>query len=492
MNRTAMGWRWWISHEFRLAMREMQLGLGPIAAFLCTGTLLGTYLMLHVVAYVLLPYLDAGIRGAPGRFEGLLLALLFAATGVRGIGISQRMLYGRHDVKLLLGSPVRIADVLRARALVLAAASVAVPLFLLSPVANVAVLLGHSGMLAFYPLALSLAVTVSLLAVAVAACSRRWLGRVGAQAVARAGMTLVLLLALASRLPGLKVPMALAALRIEGAATWLGMALAGQLAPLWASLAVSAVAGSLLPRLLATVYLSGMRESGSADRRPVTRRRRLPATTGRWTRLLATACQLTWRHPERLWQAGLSAVVMAVAVVAVGRHQSLAAGQLADAALVCALGAFGAEAGWLMTRGEQMPWLLACAPLPRGAWWMVRCLSAHVFALPVLFVVVVGLAIYRPSEMPIALAFGAGALSTSLLLATSMAPATAADGDRSTRRNGLLSACSMACYGGWAAAAAILHATVAGGVLLALGAAATGIVASLGFHHHAGAQGRRA
>lgn len=489
MNRTVTDWRWWVAHEFRLAARETQLDFGPIAAFLGAGALLGGYLMLHVVAYVFLQYLSGSMRAAPGRLEGLLLALLFGATWIRGIGLAQRMLYGRHDATLLVGSPVRIADVLRARAIVLATASVAFPLLLLSPVANVSILLGRYGMLAFYPMALSLAVTAALLAVAVAACSRRWLGKIGAQAVARGGMTLILLLASASRLPALKAPMALAAARLESGATWLGMALAGNALPLWTSLLASVLAAGLLPRLLAAVYLSGMRQGPSANRRPVVHRRRTPLATGRLARLLGTGCRLAWRHPERLWQAGVSAVVMAVVVVVVGHRQSLAVGPLSDAALVCALGAFGAEVGWLMTSGEQMPWLLACAPLPRGTWWMVRYLSAQVFAMPVLLVVAVGLAFYRPAELLTVLVFGSGALGTSLLLATSRAPAIASGGGHRNRRNGLLSGCAMVCYGGWAAASAILHATVAGSALLALGATVTAVAASLGFHH-VGAHGR--
>jgi len=79
MNGVGMDWRWWVRHEFRLALREMQLGFGPIAVFLGAGALLGAYLMLHVIAYVLLQYLAGGTRGGPGRLEGLLLVLLFAA-----------------------------------------------------------------------------------------------------------------------------------------------------------------------------------------------------------------------------------------------------------------------------------------------------------------------------------------------------------------------------------------------------------------------------
>lgn len=492
MNRLGMDWLWWARHEFRLALREMQLDFGPIAAFLGAGALLGAYLMLHVVAYVLLQYLAGGTRDAPGRLEGLLLALLFTASWIRGIGVSQRMLYGRHDAKLLLGSPVRIADVLRARALVLAAASVAFPLLLLSPVANVSALLGRSDMLAFYPMALSLAVTASVLAVAVAAFSRRWLGKVGAQAVARGGMSVIVLLALASKLPALNAPMRWAAVRMEDAATWLGMSLAGDPLPLCASLAASVVAASLLPRLLAAVYLSGMREGPSANPRPTVGSRRAPAATSRLGRLLVTECRVTWRHPARLLQAGLSALMMAVVVVAVGHRQSLTAGQLSDAALVCALGAFGAEVGWLMTRGEQMPWLLACAPIGRGTRWMVRCLSAHVLALPMLLAVAIGLAFYQPVQMPTVLFFGSGALGTSLLLATSMTPAGSPRAGHLDRRNGWLSASGMICYGGWGAAAAAFHANVALGACLALGATAMGVIASLGLHRYAAEERRRA
>jgi hypothetical protein len=183
---------------------------------------------------------------------------------------------------------------------------------------------------------------------------------------------------------------------------------------------------------------------------------------------------------------------MAVVVVAVGHRQSLAAAQLTDAALVCALGAFGAEVGWLMTRGEQMPWLLACAPIPRGTQWMVRCLCAHVLALPVLLSVAIGLAFYRPAEMATVFVFGSGALGTSLLLATSMPRAGGPGAGHPDRRNGLLSAAGMVCYGGWGAAAATLHATAAGGAFLALGATVMGVAASLGFHRYATGKERRA
>lgn len=488
MNRAGVDWRWWVWHECRLASREAQLGFGPIAVFLGAGVLAAAYLMMHAVAFFLLEYLAGNSPDAYVRFDGLLLVLLFLASWVRGIGISQRMLYGRGDARLLLCSPARIADVLRARALVLAFASVAFPLLALSPIANVSLLLGRAGMLAFYPMAFSCAVVASFLAVAVSACSRRWLGKGAAKVVARGGTTLLLLLALASRLPALAAPMELAGARLQGAATWLGTALAGNPAPLCASLAASLLAAGLLPRLLAAVYLSGMGDRPSTARGTMARRRHGLRASNRLTRLLLTHCKLAWRRPSQLAQAGLSALLVTAAVIAIGRHVPLPTERLSHAALVFALGAFGSEVGLLMSC-DQVPWLLASAPLTRRTQWMVRCLSAHLLALPMLLVLLAGLTIYRPAWTAIVLVFGSGALSTSLLLATS-APSAGTPGGPHGPRNWLLSGAGMACCGLWAAAAATLHGSMFSATCLALAAMATGAIAATGFHLHAAGVGK--
>ena len=139
---------WLVRHEVRLAWRAV----GGKKANKAIAFLAVLSLGLHVGAWALL-------RGSSGEAWPPAAAWLLGGAAwvcillmlAQAIAASVAALFDRGDLDLLLSSPLPTRTVFLARGLGIAANLPVLYLFLLGPLANVGLFMGHANLLAIYP-----------------------------------------------------------------------------------------------------------------------------------------------------------------------------------------------------------------------------------------------------------------------------------------------------------------------------------------------------
>lgn len=160
---------WLMRHELRLFVADSAAAIsralqrapnrralpGAILAWFAT-----IYLVLHVVAWSALPTLpywqpteSIGQLHLDGAAAAVLFILMLSAAMIRCVHV----MYGRHDLDLLLCAPVSGATILRARLGGVVLGTLVLVLFLVSPIIHIGLLTGRPRLLALYPALVAMA-----------------------------------------------------------------------------------------------------------------------------------------------------------------------------------------------------------------------------------------------------------------------------------------------------------------------------------------------
>ena len=468
---------WWVRHELRLVARELLLDFGPAAAFASANALLGLYLLLHAAAYIAFLYLPAAALRPGGLVDVVVACAACLLSGIRGIATAFRMVYVRKDGEMFLASPVSMKRLLLARSVALVAGSTVLPLFWLSPFANIRALLSGARYLAFYPALLAIATIVASLAALVVLQAVRRMGKERLHAVARVLVLLALLGAIALRTPAVErllrayaaswhVPLA--------AAGRVAAAFSGQPAAVFSLLAAGLACFALVPSLVAGGF------STSLARIPPARVRSAaagPFLRGRSLRLLAKEWKQLWRDRSVLGQIAASLLLTAGAVVLLAGARPGLAGGLAGAAVVYAAGNLASDLAWLAVSGEQAPWLLASSPNPALRLLLHKAMAAFIPAGTLVVLASAWMAIAGAPHFLQVSGFGLGCCLGAVLLNVSV-PTAGRRGDAvfaRRNRHRLLSLLDTGCSACWAAAALLPTSLVGWKAAAALLAAAVPI-----------------
>ena len=156
---------WLVGHDVRLNWRRFADMLGGLGAVGLTGLFVGGGIVLHLVAWPTVLWLDPLVHGDDASLMPLATAVFCIFTWMIAqslFGVT-RTLYDRGDLDLLLGSPLPAARVLAAKTAAIAASTLGSIALLVLPLANVGALLGNPVWLAAYPTLIALALIATSL-----------------------------------------------------------------------------------------------------------------------------------------------------------------------------------------------------------------------------------------------------------------------------------------------------------------------------------------
>lgn len=376
---------WLLRHELRLRYR----GMGARTAGIALAVLLAASLVLHAVVYAVLGEwsgaLPAWSTFVVGGVGWVLISLMLA----QAIAMSVEALFDRGDLDLLLSSPLPTRNVFIARSMGIAVGVGSLSLFLLAPVANVALARGQPRLLAIYVALPALALAVTALGMALTLMLVRLLGARRARHIAQVlgalvGASLVLVTqtpgmlgvsaaSLAARLAHWTLPGG--ALALDSPLWWPARALLGEPLPLLAVVATGLGGIALVVQSAHRRFLAGTQESvaGPARRAPP-RAGGARFSRGLWRILLAKEWRLIMRDPQLITRTLLQLLYMVPAMLAVLRGGSPM--PLLLPAIVFMASMLAGSLAWITVAAEDAPDLLAGSPCPQPVLHRAKLLAA--------------------------------------------------------------------------------------------------------------------
>ena len=426
---------WLLAHDLRLNWRgltDMFKGAGPGRVRLA---LIAAAILMHLAAWPavrwLVPLLLSASSGAlplgaivGGLFTWMIAQSVFSAT---------RSLYDRADLDLLLGSPLPATGVIAAKALAIAASTLASIAVFAVPVADVGAVLDGPAWLGIYPALTGLALIATSLGLALAmglfllAGPRR--ARLYAHMTgASLGGAFVLGAQVYAVLP---VPArAVAAAWLERAGlsplggwsvvAWLPVAAArgniGAMAwLLGGGVAVFATTAMLLGRRFASAAVAAAGAPAPSNAASSARHGyRFGAGTGR--NLRRKEWRLMLRDPAFFAQLSLQIIyTIPIAVVLLRSHLVPTAFALVPTIVVIA-GQVAGSIAWITVSGEDAPELIASAPVTPAAVDRIKLSAVALPVFAILALPLAGLATVSWRMAIMALLFAAGASASTALL----------------------------------------------------------------------------
>jgi ABC-2 type transport system permease protein len=399
---------WLIRHEVRQAWRVT--GGKRIKVLLVMLSLLSV--ALHVGAYALLRQWPAGDLppGAALVLGGVTWCCISFMLS-QAILLSVSALFDRGDLDLLLSSPLPTRSVFVARGLGIATSVAGLYLFLLAPLADVGVFLGHAKLLAIFPALLGLALAMTALGLWLTLALVRLLGARRARTAAQLLGTLVgAALFLCSQLPNMLGPARLRQLIVGlmrwaepggplalDSAVWIpARALEGAPLPLLA-VALAGVGGFwLVIQRAHSRFLAGTQESVSGSARrglAAPRAGTTRFTAGLWRNVLLKEWRLILRDPQLIAQVLLQVAYLMPMMFIALRGGSRPLALLVPAAVYLA-SSLASSLAWITVAAEDAPELLGSAPTSPSRLRMLKVVAA---LLPV-WLLLSPLLAYLPGE----------------------------------------------------------------------------------------------
>lgn len=387
---------WLLRHEIRLAMRgngsRMRILLG-LAVAGSVGLHYGAWKLMSLWPAGALPPMALYLLGGAAWFCVLLMLS-------QAIVASVMALFDRGDLDLLLSSPMPTGNVFAARGLGIVASVPLLYVFLLAPIADVGLFMGHPNLLAIYPTLLGLALLVSSLGLALTLGLVRLLGARRTRSVAQVISSLVgaaIFLCLQAntllgpeKMRGVFAQLARWAqpggpLALD-APVWLpGRALMGDLRAMAVIFAVGSVAFVAVVRLAHRRFLAGTQESmtGGARRGAVpVRAGAARFRGGLWRTMLVKEWRLIVRDPQVISQTLMQVIYMLPMMFLIARNSKSLTPMLVPAVvyLACSL---ATNIAWITVAAEESPELLGTAPVPleRLRWMKIFAALLPVWAL---------------------------------------------------------------------------------------------------------------
>lgn len=382
---------WLLRHELRLGWRD----LGRHRWILLLVALLLWTLLHWGVAKLLGRGMDLGhplLNALRLQLAGLVFWTLCSVLLAQTMAHAVIALFDRADLDLLLASPLDPRRVLLLRGLGIMVGALALPAFLLLPVAHVGLWQGHAFLLALYPLVLASGLLCAGIGIWLTMVLARAFGARRARVIAQIlaaliGAAVLLLSQLHALLPDSTRNALLGwLLRQVGPGGWMAAdswlwwparAARGELLPLLSFVLLGAGVFTLAIALTWRSFLHGSQELVAAAAPRATGRTRANFTRRPWQVLLLKEWKLLLRDPHIISQTLLQLLYLCpLLLVALHRPQ---AAQLLLPALVLIGGMLAGNLAWLTVCAEDAPDLLAAAPQPR---WKLRLFKALAAVLP--------------------------------------------------------------------------------------------------------------
>jgi ABC-2 type transport system permease protein len=380
---------WFLMHELRLSWRYMVGRSGGKTRGLVIGFIILGVVALAIGAPVGFLSRMLDLEPLPPTYAvGIDMALAFMGTIMlaQTLGTATLVFHDRGDLDLLLASPVRPNRILAVRKVVMAFNAMITFLLLVTPFLITAALIGgHWGWLASYPVLISLAMIATTIGLSTAFGLFRILGPRRTRTVAQ----------ILGAVIGVSIFMVSQSYNLMGRdrsrmvwsdlGEWMDQSNVGPLA----ALPARAVLGHPTPLVIVVVFALGLfaLSAQSLGRRfahnaalvagagePVRKVRRRSTSGfrgGVMRTLVVKELKLLWRDPALISQVLLQ-VLYLVPVTAIILRSAARGGDglLNEATMVSAAGIFAflagqiaAGLGWLTISAEDAPELLACAPV---------------------------------------------------------------------------------------------------------------------------------
>lgn len=169
---------WLLRHEMKLVLR------GRLHAGVLIVLGVAVWLVLHVAAWSLLQLWHGATQTALATI-GTVMVVITSLMLAQAIALSVDALFVRGDLDLLLASPISPRTVFLVRLFGVASVSIVAYGFFVTPFANVGAFTGHAGLLAIYPVLISLSLLTASAAMALTLALVRWLGARRARVIAQ-------------------------------------------------------------------------------------------------------------------------------------------------------------------------------------------------------------------------------------------------------------------------------------------------------------------
>jgi len=404
----APGTSWWLlTHEIRMFYYDLGSGLAqrdktgrvrrglPFSSF-AFGAL--AIALLHALAWIVmrtLPPLSATPSPALARVAGAALLVCFTLMLSIGLRASVTALFERGDLDLLLSSPLSSRAIFSVRLLAASVAVASLFFLLLSPVADVGLLLGQPRWLGIYPTVAALAVIAAALAMLATLALVRMIG------VRKTCVAAQVLGALSGAAFFIAMQVSNPSLHTAGAgfasslAPWFAAgAIMGPDSVLW--LPGRALLGEPLSMLLLSVlallafvcttgfahtfFVRGVQQSGGmggAVKRPA-RPLRLQFHSGLLRNTLLKEWRLIARDPQLISQILLQLLYLAPLYLLVVMHPQRQSLAMVGAALTFLAASLCASLTWLTVAAEDAPDLLAGSPIRPTLFRSAKVLAAFI------------------------------------------------------------------------------------------------------------------
>ena len=486
---------WLLRHELRLAWYGAAVnGHGkrrPGALVLVMWTL--GWIVLHVAAWELLRAAGPDVMGSPllAVGAGAAVYLLLPFMLAQALRASVLALFERGDLDLLLSSPLPSRSIFAVRLVGVAGASCALFLYLLAPLANVALAQGRPGWLGIYVVLGAAALLAACGAMLATLLLVRLLGprrtRVLAQVLAGVAGALLFLVTQAGNLMGRDAHGA-----APGAAVWRALTEGplGAGSPVW--LPGRAALGDPGAMLLLAVLAAGATAATVAGmhrffahglQQAAGMARAAPRPAGAiqfamranlFDTVLVKEWRMIARDPHLISQVLLQCVYMVPLLLLVLRNDA-ARGPALAAGLALLSSSLSGALAWIVIAGEEAPDLLASAPAARRT---IRLAKLAAATMPVLLLVAVPL-LWMVVRTPVSgllacFTTSAALLGAGLIVLWAGRPAPRSDFRARGKENMLSSMCGLLNGLCWGGLAWLLQELQHGGSMtMLLGAAAT-------------------
>lgn len=410
-------------HELRQTWRQQQNTFGKFSVLWSPSVFIILYMGLHALyavlisepGYVAVDNTDGTARLGWG-FIGIVLMSLSAAIGpVLGL------VNGRNDWDLIRTAPTGLRQILVTRLLFITARVLMLPLLVVSPLINLRVASGESGLLQFYPaLAFTALAVTALAAVAVLLIPARIsVGKVGRYATLL-GLVLIGAVLFAVLSTSVAHPISLLAAAAEGTtvfsgARWLGAGFVYSTS----ALLVLAVAGVLGTALAVRPIIARILKVPQARFNQASVTLRAKPVRFSQSPLIATL-KKEWRLILRSWEflsdAVRNIIVLAtIAFLLVNEAPTGFSGSIA-AILVVTCAVLGNDLSWRMVATDELPDLLEITPVGVSRVIYNKLVAAGLPALSVLICFDMFVMFLSPRMALLAFVFGICAIMTALVL----------------------------------------------------------------------------
>jgi ABC-2 type transport system permease protein len=394
----AASWPWLLVHELRVGWRNIGGKSFIVLAVLITVL----WAFMHVAGWALMGKLSLARMQATNALPiaGLVFWFVLSMVLSAAIAMAVNALFDRGDLDLLISSPIDPFAVFAVRGMGVAIGSIALVLMVVLPFVHMGIYHGQIGLIAAYPVLMSVALGSTGIAFAMTLILVRLLGarkaRVAAQVLsALAGAALFLVSQMENLLPQSMRDQVRAGFKAFATSDWFGgeswlwwpvRAFFGEPLPALFVIALGFGLFWFVTRTTCSTFLAGTQQ---AVTRPAARSRPEPAAAFRGgvvRNVLRKEWLLIWRDPNLIAQSLLQVIYLVPVAFILVRKSELALLLAPSVILICA--SLAGNLAWMTIAGEEAADLIGSAPVDgnRVRWLKVGAVMAPILAMAIPFI----------------------------------------------------------------------------------------------------------